>query len=165
MRKPTLYIETTILSYLAARPSRDIIVQAHQQITWDWWGSQRKNYELYISEIVLQEIMEGNPEAAKKRKSFIDNLAILDISDAVRNLARELAKFLNLPQRAELDALHLSFAIEYEMNYLLTWNCSHLANGLIISRLKEFELETSRLVPVIVTPEELMSGGEEDEVD
>ena len=165
MEKPTLYLETTILSYLAARPSRDIIVQAHQQITWDWWESERENYELYISEIVLQEIMGGDPEAAERRQSFISNLAILDMSDAVRNLAYELAKFLNLPQRAELDALHLSFAIEYEMDYLLTWNCSHLANGLIISRLKEFELETSRLVPVIITPEELMSGGEENEMD
>ncbi|MCK4417970.1 MAG: type II toxin-antitoxin system VapC family toxin, partial [Candidatus Latescibacteria bacterium] len=162
---PTLYLETTILSYLAARPSRDIIVQAHQQITWDWWESERENYELYISEIVLQEIMGGDPEAAERRQSFISNLAILDMSDAVRNLAYELAKFLNLLQRAELDALHLSFAIEYEMDYLLTWNCSHLANGLIISRLKEFELETSRLVPVIITPEELMSGGEENEMD
>ena len=165
MEKPTLYLETTILSYLAARPSRDIIVQAHQQITWDWWESERENYELYISEIVLQEIMGGDPEAAERRQSFISNLAILDMSDAVRNLAYELAKFLNLPQRAELDALHLSFAIEYEMDYLLTWNCSHLANGLIISRLKKIELETSRLVPVIITPEELMSGGEENEMD
>lgn len=165
MEKPTLYIETTILSYLAARASRDIIVQAHQQITWDWWESQRERYKLYISEIVLQEIMEGDPEAVKRRESFISNLAILDMSDAVRKLARELATFLNIPQRAELDALHLSFAIEYEMDYLLTWNCSHLANGLIIRKLKEFELETSRLVPVIVTPEELISGGEENELD
>lgn len=165
MKKPTLYIETTILSYLAARPSRDIIVQAHQQITWDWWESRRKNYELYISEIVIQEIMEGDPEAAKRRKSFISNLAILDIADEVRNLARELAKFFNLPQRTALDALHLSFAIEYEMDYLLTWNCSHLANGFMIRRLKDFEFATSRPVPVIVTPEELMSGGEENEVD
>lgn len=164
MEKPTLYVETTVLSYLAARPSRDIIVQAHQQITWDWWESERENYELYISEIVLQEIVEGDPIAAQRRESFMGNLVILDMSDAVRNLARELEKFLNLPKRAELDALHLSFAIEYEINYLLTWNCSHLANGLIISRLKEFELKTSRVTPVIVTPEELISGGEENEM-
>ena len=156
MEKQTLYIETTILSYLAARPSRDIIVQAHQQITWDWWEHQRENYGLYISEIVIQEIMEGDPEAVKRRESFIKNLSILDISDGVRNLARDLAKFLNLPKRAELDALHLGFAIEYEIDYLLTWNCSHLANGLIMSRLKEFELKTSRFMPVIVTPEELL---------
>ena len=74
MEKPTLYIETTIPSYLAARSSRDIIVQAHQQVTWDWWESQRGNYELYISEIVLQEITEGNMEAAKRRESFIFDL-------------------------------------------------------------------------------------------
>jgi len=164
LEKPTLYLETTILSYLASRPSRDIIVQAHQQITLDWWESKRENFELYISEIVLLEIKEGDTEAAKRRESFITDLAILNMSDAVRNLAPKLTKFLNLPKRAELDALHLSFAIEYEMDYLLTWNCSHLANGLIISRLKTFELETSQSVPVIVTPEELMTGGEESEM-
>ena len=113
----------------------------------------------------MQEIKEGDIETAKKRETFIGDLAILNMSDAVRDLARELAKFLNLPRRAELDALHLSFAIEYKMDYLLTWNCSHLANGLIISRLKQFESETSRSVPVILTPEELMSGGKENEVD
>ncbi|ODS42556.1 MAG: hypothetical protein MSIBF_04380 [Candidatus Altiarchaeales archaeon IMC4] len=164
MKKPTLYIETTILSYLASRPSRDIIVQAHQQITQDWWDSQRKNYELHISAIVLQEIARGDPDASKRRELFTDDLAILDVSDAVRNLAKELVKFLNLPQRAELDALHLAFAIEYDMDYLLTWNCSHLANGFIMSRLKEFEAKTLRSVPVIVTPEELNSTGEDNEM-
>jgi hypothetical protein len=81
------------------------------------------------------------------------------MSDSVRNLAPVLAKFLGFPKRAELDGLHLSFAIEYEMDYLLTWNCSHLANGWVISRLREFENETSCCVPVIVTPEELLYGG------
>ncbi len=160
MKISTVYIETTILSYLAARPSRDIIVQAHQQITWDWWEYQRGNYNLYISEIVLQEIIRGDIEVAKRRESFISNISILDMSEAVQELSLELIQFLKLPRNAELDALHLSFAIEYEMNYLLTWNCSHLANGLIISKLKKFELKQSRLMPVIVTPEELMSGGE-----
>lgn len=164
MNKPTIYIETTVISYLAAHPSRDIIVQAHQQITWEWWKAQRLNYELYISGVLLQEIMKGDIDAVTRRKSFIKDLAVLDISDEVRNLAVELTKFLNLPQRAELDALHLSFAIEYGIDYFLTWNCSHLANGRIISKLKEFELKESRIVPVIVTPEELI-GGEEYEMD
>ncbi|OIN95623.1 hypothetical protein AUJ66_08885 [Candidatus Desantisbacteria bacterium CG1_02_38_46] len=159
MKKPTLYFETTIISYLAARPSRDIIVQAHQQITADWWESCRQQYELYISEMVIQEIAIGNGEAVKRRQSFISSLKILNLTDEVHQLAKELAKFLRLPKRAEIDALHLGFAIEYEMDYLLTWNCSHLANGGIIGKLKEYELEGGRPVPVIVTPEELLSGG------
>lgn len=113
----------------------------------------------------MQEISGGDPGAAKKRNSYVNDLYVIDISNEVRDLAHDLTKYLNLPQRAELDSLHLAFAIEYEMDYLLTWNCSHLANGLTISKLKIFELKTSRLMPVIVTPEELMSGGEENGVE
>ncbi len=165
MEKPTVYIETTILSYLAARPSRDIIVLAHQQITRDWWELERKNYNLYISEMVLGEIIKGDSDAAKRRRLLIEDISILDTSDTIPDLARRLIEFLNLPKSAEPDALHLSYSIEYEMDYLLTWNCSHLANGFIISKLKEFELEILHSIPVIVTPEELMTGGERIEVD
>ncbi len=165
MNKPTLYLETTVPSYLAARPSRDIVIQAHQQITWDWWKSCKENYEVYISEIVLKEIAGGDQKVAKKRHTFVKDLEILDLSEDVYQLARDLAVFLRLPKRAEMDALHLSFAVEYELDYLLTWNCAHLANGAIIRRLKKFESDHTRFVPVIVTPEELMIGGYENEMD
>lgn len=165
LNKPTLYLETTVPSYLAARMSRDIVVQAHQQITWDWWNSRRENYEIYISEIVLKEIADGDQKAAERRYEFVKYLEILDISEDVRQLARDLAVFLRLPKRAEMDALHLSFATEYELDYLLTWNCAHLANGSVIHRLKKFESEHSRVVPVIITPEELMIGDYGNEMD
>ena len=105
MNKPTLYLETTVPSYLAARPRRDIVVQAHQQITWDWWNSCRENYKIYISEIA-----GGDQKASQRRYEFVKYLEILDISEDVRQLARDLAVFLRLPKRAEMDALHLSFA-------------------------------------------------------
>jgi predicted nucleic acid-binding protein len=161
MNKSSIYLETTILSYLAARPSRDIIIQAHQQITWDWWESQKDNYDLYISEMVIQEIMDGDSEAVKKRQLFAENIPVLKISAGIRDLASDLIKFLRLPQRAEPDAIHLAFAINYEINFLLTWNCAHLANGLVINKLKNFEIKTASSIPVIVTPEELLSGGED----
>lgn len=122
-----LYLETTILSYLAARPSRDIIVQAHQQITWDWWESEQKKYELYISEIVLQEINRGDPEVVKRRQSFISNLAILDMSDAVHNLAYELAKFLKLPQQSRVR--RFTFKLCHRIQNELSFNLELLTLG------------------------------------
>jgi len=165
LKNSTVYIETTILSYLASIPSRDIIVQAHQQITWEWWNNYRKNYDLYISPIVIQEISRGDIEASKKRKKFINNISILQISDNITELALKLIKFLGLPKKAELDALHLAFAIDYSIDYLLTWNCNHLANGVFIKKLKQFESKESRVIPVILTPEELMTGGKENEME
>ncbi|RLG28783.1 DNA-binding protein [Methanosarcinales archaeon] len=102
LNKSALYLETTISSYLAARPSRDIVVQAHQQITWDWWNSCRGDYEIYISEIVLKEIAGGDQKAAERRYEFVKDLEILDISEDVRQLGRDLAVFLRLPKRAEM---------------------------------------------------------------
>jgi hypothetical protein len=165
MNKQSIYIETTIISYLAAKPSRDIIVQAHQQITHDWWDYEKDNFKLFVSEIVLQEIQVGDKEAANRRKSLIKGIEVLELKDRISKLARKLAKYLNIPPKSQLDAVLLSFAIEYQIDYLLTWNCSHLANGFIISRLKKFEQLSSRTIPVIVTPEELLLGGEKFEMD
>jgi len=140
-------------------------VQAHQQVTWDWWEWHRRHYALYISEIVYQEISQGDPNAVKRRESYIADLPILELTDSVRTMAKGLIEFLNLPERAKPDALHVSFAIEYQPDFLLTWNCAHLAHGVIIGTLKEFERKSGRSVPVIITPEELMEGGEEIEMD
>ena len=115
--------------------------------------------------MVIQEIIEGDAEAVKRRQIFTNEISILSITNKVKDLANKLMKFLGLPKRAEPDALHLAFAMQYDMDFLLTWNCTHLANGLIISKLKEFEIKTSQNIPVIVTPEELIPGGEDDAMD
>ncbi len=115
--------------------------------------------------MVYQEISKGDPHAVRKRESYTTDLPILAITDQVRTPAKELIEFLNLPERAKPDALHVSFAIEYQLDFLLTWNCAHLANGVIIGKLKEFERKSGKSVPVIITPEELMEGGEEIEMD
>jgi len=115
--------------------------------------------------MVIQEIIEGDAEAVKRRQIFTNEISILSITNKVKDLANKLMKVLALPQRAEPDALHLAFAMQYDMDFLLTWNCTHLANGLIISKLKEFEIKTSQNIPVIVTPEELIPGGEDDAMD
>lgn len=154
-RLPALYLETTIPSYLAAYPSRDLIAAAHQQITHEWWRIARFNFELFISQAVLDEIGRGDPEAATRRLAFVSDLPVLALTDEVIALAEEFQDKLGLPNRARLDLLHLAFAVAYEMDYLLTWNCAHLANGVVIQRLQAVNADTGRKTPVIVTPEEL----------
>lgn len=158
--KSSLYLETTIPSYLAARPSRDLIVAAHQQITHDWWLQERDNFALFISEAVLDEINSGDSDASTRRQSFVENLFILTLTDEVASLAEEYQNQLKLPLNAQLDALHLAYAVIYEIDYLLTWNCKHIANGVIIQRLQTINITSNRHTPIIVTPEELFASSE-----
>jgi predicted nucleic acid-binding protein len=143
----TLYLETTIPSYLAARPSRDLIVTAHQQITHDWCEQARDNFALFISEAVLDEITSGDPEAIARRQAYVENLPILKLTDEVAALAEDYQSQLKLPQNAQLDALHLAYAVVYEMDYLLTWNCKHIANGVIIQRLQSVNVISNHHTP------------------
>lgn len=158
----TVYLETTIPSYLVARPSRDLIVAAHQQITHDWWRDAREHFDIYISEIVLTEIRIGNPDVATRRLAIVEELPILEINDEVQNLVNIYAQRLGLTGRAQADLPHIAFAVAYAMDYLVTWNCAHIANGAVIRRLMEINLELQRHTPIIVTPEELLEspGGE-----
>ena len=132
----TLYLETTILSYLAARPSRDLIVAAHQQITYEWWHESRAKFNLFISEAVIDEIKAGDKDAATRRLAFTEGLPMLKLTDEIEILSVEYHDKLGLPQKAQMDVIHLAYVVAYEIAYLLTWNCSHLANGLVIQRLQ-----------------------------
>ena len=159
-RNQALYLESTIPSYLTARPSRDLIVAAHQQITHEWWRQARTNFDIYVSEAVLDEISAGDPDAASRRLALTDGLPILAINDEVGSLAIEYQRELGLPRSAQLDVVHLACAVVYELDYLLTWNCAPLANGVVIRRLQKLNATLGRATPVIVTPEELLESPE-----
>ncbi|MBI2266488.1 MAG: type II toxin-antitoxin system VapC family toxin [Armatimonadetes bacterium] len=153
---PTLYLESSIVSYLAAHPSRDLIVAAHQQVTKEWWDQARERFVVYTSEAVVDEITAGDPDAAARRVSFITGIPSLALTNEVKVLARAYQEKLGLPSKAFLDSVHLAYAVAYQMDYLLTWNCAHLANGIVISRLQIINRAEGRNTPVIVTPEELL---------
>ncbi len=151
-----LYLESTIPSYLAANPSRDLIVAAHQQVTHVWWRDVRPGFALYISEAVIEEISAGDRAGAARRMPFVEGIPLLAITEEVALLAERYAHGLGLPEKARLDTIHLACAAVYEMDYLLTWNCAHLANGVVIRRLQTLNQEIGRWTPIIVTPEELL---------
>jgi len=160
---PSVYLETTIASYLAAQPSRDLIIAAHQQITHDWWLSARERFDLYISDAVLSEIRGGDPDAAARRLAIVNGLPALQLNDDVRNLVHEYDRRLGLTGRARADLPHFAFAVAYQMDYLVTWNCRHIANGEVIRRLLDANAALQRPTPLVVTPEEILSTPEEDE--
>ena len=154
----SVYLETTIISYLSSRPSRDLLVAAHQQITEEWWTSRRHLFECCVSQVVIDEISAGNPEIAKKRMEIINNFGILDVSDEAELLTKRILDDGAIPPREVRDAAHIAVASVNNVDYLLTWNCKHLANAQIIRRISVVCNRHGYNMPVICTPEELMGG-------
>src|SRR5581483_950781 len=134
--KPTVYIETTIIGYLAMRLSRDLIVASNQQLTRDWWDNHRHKYEPVISRFVIEECADGDPAAALERNEFLQDLPILQSTEKVDSLAKTLAKGVNLPAKAVVDAYHISTAAINGVEYLLTWNFTHIANPALRHRIQ-----------------------------
>ena len=154
MPKPRVYIETTIVSYLTALPSRDLVIAAHQQLTTEWWG-RRDRLELFVSEAVLQEASGGDPGAAARRIAELQGIAVLDMSTAVAELARRLVAGNAIPEKAVVDAVHVAVATVNGMDYLLTWNCAHIANAATRTIIERLCRTAGFAPPVICTPEEL----------
>lgn len=157
-KKPRIYLETTIVSYLTARPSRDLIVIAHQGITQEWWEQQRQHYDIYVSDLVYLEAERGDPDASKQRVELIRPFKVLADNNETQKLAEIYAREIPLTPKTSADSLHLSIAAWYSMEYLLTWNCRHIANGFVRRRLEEINRRLGILTPTICTPEELLYG-------
>lgn len=154
--KPKVYIETSIVSYLTARPSNDVRVVANQNTTIEWWETRRSSFELFISEFVIAEASLGNPEAAKKRLEAIAGLPELSTANEVRMLANALISEGAIPTKAEVDAFHIAVAAVNGLEYLLTWNCAHIANALMRPRIEAVCRQQGVEPPIICTPQELM---------
>ena len=153
--KQSVYVETTIISYLTARPSRDMLHAAHQQLTQEWWATRRDDFDLYVSQLVEQEASMGEKEMAHKRLEAIESLPRLDVHLKVVDLAELLIKSGTLPLNATVDALHIATATVHKMDYLLTWNCKHIANAEIYRKLAELCRAKGYQPPIICTPEGL----------
>ncbi|MDQ7823966.1 MAG: type II toxin-antitoxin system VapC family toxin [Candidatus Eremiobacteraeota bacterium] len=162
MERPSLYLETTIISYLGGRISRDVVVLAHQELTLQWWHQQRGNFDMYTSEIVFNEAQHGDKEAAGKRVALLAGIPVLAYTPDVERLARRYYEELSFPEKALADSFHLAFAIHYSLDYLLTWNCRHLANEILQRRLVKLNESLQLATPLIVTPEELIALSEEE---
>lgn len=153
-----VYIETSILGYLTARPSRDLVVAANIEITREWWDTRRSYFQLYSSQAVVQETSQGDAQIASQRLEIIRDFALLDLNQSVLNLAERFLEHSSLPAKADVDAIHIAAATVHNMDYLLTWNCKHIANAQIQRKLAEISRDSGYELPLLCTPYELFGG-------
>ena len=155
MSKETVYIETSIVSYLVARPTRDLILNARQQLTVQWWERKAQDFTLYTSGLVLDEAKKGDAGAAAKRLHALAGLPLIPISAEAIELAELLIQRHALPAKAADDALHISIAALHGINYVLTWNCRHIANAHMRKSIERTCRAAGYEPPALCTPEEL----------
>ena len=156
MDRPGVYIETSIVSYLAADPSRHPVTLRNQQMTYAWWTVHRHRYALYTSAAVIEEASTGDPRMVVLRRTLLAPLPMLLENEETRDLARALRKAIPLPPRADTDAAHVAIAAVYGMSYLLTWDCKHIANPRLIPRMARICEAWGREAPVPCTPAQLV---------
>jgi len=154
--KPSLYLETTIPSYLTSRSSRDLIVAGHQQLTREWWERRKGAVQLYLSQLVIDEVSAGDPDAARERLKALRDFPLLDITPEVTELASRIVASGKIPRKAATDAAHIAIAAVHGMDFLVTWNCVHIANATNARALAVICREQGYDCPVICTLEELM---------
>ena len=154
--KPTVYIETTVVSYLTAWPSRDLIRAAQQRSTRDWWDGRREQFDLVSSELVVIECAAGDPSAAADRLKLLDDLPQLAVTEPATALADALVVAGAIPSVASRDALHVGVCAVNGVNYLLTWNFRHLVNAQMQDRIREACEANAYKAPVICTPDALV---------
>ncbi|ERT08773.1 PIN domain protein [Lyngbya aestuarii BL J] len=156
----TVYIDTSIVGYLTVRISNNLILMANSEITREWWETPRSQFTLYISQIVLDEVAQGDVEIATKRLEILRDFSLLEVNQAVQDLAVEFLARSNLPPKAANDALHIAIATVYGLDYLLTWNCKHIANAQIQKKLSQISVDAGYELPILCTPYELMGGND-----
>lgn len=152
----SLYLETTVVSYLTARPSADLVVAGHQLITRRWWEAHRDAFDFYVSEAVIEESAAGDSDAAARRLEALAGIPILEPTHESNAIAKQLIATGIVPAKAVVDAMHLGLAAAHGVEYLLTWNCTHIANATLRRRMEAVCRTMGREMPVICTPEELL---------
>ncbi len=153
--KQKAYIETTIVSYLTAWPSRDIVIAGHQQVTRQWWDSAADRFDLAASQLVIDEASAGDEDAARYRLAALAHVLLLDATDEALLLARQLLQDGAIPEKAAEDAAHIAIAVTNGVEYLVTWNCRHIANAIMRPQIEAVCLGAGYEPTIICTPEEL----------
>ena len=154
--KPSVYVETSVVSYLTGRASRDVIIAGRQALTVEWWDTRRDRFDLYISALVVTEAEDGDPDAVQRRLAAMTGIPAVLVSDAAKALARQLTDGGPMPKEYPEDALHVAVCALNGIDYLLTWNCTHLANAAIRRQVERLLDRAGYRCPIICAPEELM---------
>ena len=155
--KPSVYLETTVFSYLVGWLNQNsLLVASNQELTREWWLTRRDHYQLFASTIVVDEASKGDQTRSAERLDFLRHVALLDVTPAARTLGAKLIAETRIPRKAEIDALHIAIAATSGMSYLLSWNCAHIANAATLPRVYDVCRENGYEPPFVCTPQELM---------
>ena len=154
--KPKVYIESSVISVAANRMPSDLVLAAKQKMTLDWWTDRSSHLSLFISQLVLGEIGSGDAVAAERRLSMVRSLPLLEMTDDALELARSMLISRLVPKKAAEDAIHIAVAAVHGMDYLVSWNCKHIANAMLRIKIANGIERAGYRAPVICTPEELM---------
>ena len=154
--KPRVYLETTIVSYLVARPTRDVVIAGNQQTTRDWWQRATDRFELVASHLVFREAAVGDRVAAQARLDLLEGVSVLEAKSDASWLAGRLVETGAMPVKAAGDAAHIAIAVTNGVDYLLTWNCRHIANAAMRSRIERVVRRAAYEPTIICTPAELI---------
>lgn len=158
LNKKTVYVETSVISYLTARPSSNLLAAAWQKATNDWWDNQRDRFSLFASEIVIEEAAKGDVKAAELRLNALKEIPLLEITDSVLAFYKMLINEGVIPPKVMDDSLHIALAAIHELDYLLTWNFRHIDNAETKPIIRKICLDKGYQYPEICTPVELMGG-------
>jgi predicted nucleic acid-binding protein len=145
-----------VISYYTAFRTRDLVMAAHQEITWEWWGTVLPSLDPCVSQIVFDEISRGDVKAAQRRIAVADKFKVLEMTADIASLADLYFKALDIPKKARNDSFHLALAVHHGMDYLVSWNCTHISSGRVRNIVGEINDERGYQTPIICTPEELM---------
>jgi hypothetical protein len=159
----TVYIETSIISYLRQKPSSQVVTAARQLLTHQWWNDERENYQLVVSQYVIDEASAGDPTLAAGRLQALDGIPLLPHDPEIPRIAAEIMAIGVLPPNAQVDALHIATVAHHRVQYLLTWNCRHIANAKILPSIQGVLRDLGIPIPIICTPEELLGDDTKDD--
>lgn len=158
--KPTIYIETTIPSFLKARAAKDVVLAGKQEVTKRWWAQRRPKYELFVSQLVYDEAARGDSVAAQERLDALVDIPFLALDEEALELSEAIVRGGVIPAKAHTDAGHIALAARHGMDFLLTWNCRHIANAEILDSVAEVVAAYGYQLPIICTPDELFGTGD-----
>ena len=149
----SVYLETTVISYLTAWPDRNVVRLTHQMLTREWWSKSRPLFDVFVSDFVIDEAGRGDASAAAARLKAMEGIPLLPVTAPVIDLAARIVTALSLPPRARMDASHVAIAAAHRIDFLLTWNCRHLANGALAAKIEQACKDGGFTAPRILTPE------------
>ncbi len=154
----SVYIDTSVVSYLTARPAQDMVTAVRQIETIEWWTTQSPHFELFSSDVAIEEAKQGHPEAAQRRIEVLRELTILTVTLDASDLADALIEGRAVPAEAEDDARHIAVATVNNIDYILTWNFTHIANTVTMPLITDVCEQQGYNSPIITTPNQLQGG-------